>query len=53
MGILDFTAAEGMIGMPPAVARNLWGEASAAAGQDVSVTYKKLQKGVAATLLAG
>ena len=44
-GVLDFTAPEGTLRIPPAVAHNLWGPRTLAAGQDVSVTYKRLQRG--------
>ena len=44
-GVLDFTAVEGTVGIPPAMARNLWGPGTVASGQDVAVTYKKLQRG--------
>ena len=45
VGVLDFTAPEASIQMPPAVALNLWGPKGAAAGQDVTITYSKLQQG--------
>ena len=45
-GVLDFTAVEGTIGMPPLVARNLLGEHDGASDQtSVTVTYRRLQKG--------
>ena len=44
-GVLDFTAVEGTVGVPPAVAHNLWGPGAIASGQDVAITYKKLQRG--------
>lgn len=45
-GVLDFTAVEGTVAMPPLVARNLFGsEAGVPHGQSVKVTYRRLQKG--------
>ncbi|CAL5229441.1 g12764 [Coccomyxa viridis] len=45
-GVLDFTAVEGTIAVPPLVARNLFGpEAGASQDRTVAVTYRRLQKG--------
>lgn len=44
-GVLDFAAAEGTVGIPRALARILWGAEAHASGQDVLVTYRKLQRG--------
>ena len=44
-GLLSFSAAEGTIGIPPAVAENIWGPGSVPSGQDVKVTYRKLARG--------
>lgn len=45
-GVLEFTAVEGTIAVPPLVARNLFGaEAGVPQGHSVTVTYQKLQKG--------
>ena len=46
-GVLEFTAVEGTIAVPPLVARNLFGaEAGVPQGHSVTVTYRKLQKGM-------
>lgn len=47
-GVLDYTAVEGTVGMPPQVLRNLFGDGAAAAppeGSRVTVSYRRLPKG--------
>lgn len=44
-GVLDFTAVEGTVGLPTAMAQSLWGSAATPSGQDVTVTYRKLDRG--------
>lgn len=44
-GLLDFNAAEGTIGIPPAVAASLWPEHPLLQREPVTVTYRRLEKG--------
>lgn len=47
-GVLDFTAVEGTIAVPPVVARNLFGHGGDTPQEtSVSVTYRRLPKGKA------
>ena len=46
-GLLSFTAPEGTVGIPKAVAENLWGVGAVPSGQDVKITYRKLLRGLA------
>ena len=52
-GVLDFSAAQGTIGVPEHLIRNLWG-LTTGDGQchgHVIVTYRKLPKGIASAVL--
>ena len=46
-GVLEFSAVEGTVAIPPLVARNLFGDGASAPpqGAAVTVTYRKLPKG--------
>ena len=46
-GVLDFNATEGMVAVPPLVARNLFGDGAGTPpdGATVTVTYRRLPKG--------
>ena len=46
-GVLEFSAVEGTVAVPPLVARNLFGDGASAPpqGASVTVTYRKLPKG--------
>ena len=44
-GVLDYTAVEGTVGVPPLVSRNLFDAELPPAGAAVAVTYCKLPKG--------
>ena len=46
-GLLDFTAGEGTVGVPPQVAASLWPSGTVPLGEQVTVTYRRLEKGVA------
>lgn len=52
-GVLDFSAAQGTVGVPEHLIRNLWG-LTTGDGQchgHVIVTYRKLSKGTATTVV--
>lgn len=51
-GVLAFTAAEGTVGMPPQVARNVFGDGTSVPpeGATVDVLYKRLPKGAMTNL---
>ena len=44
-GVLDFTAPEGHIMVPPQVAASLWPEGAIPSGATLTATYKRLEKG--------
>ena len=46
-GLLDFTAGEGTVGVPPQVAASLWPSGSVPVGEQVTITYRRLEKGAA------
>jgi hypothetical protein len=51
-GVLDFTSVEGTVGIPSTVSRNLFGRGAQAAaeGSYVTITYRRLPKGVLALI---
>lgn len=44
-GLLDFTAPEGTVGIPPQVAASIWGTEEFPAEETLTVTYRRLEKG--------
>jgi hypothetical protein len=44
-GVLGFTAADGVAGLPPQVIASLWENGQIPEGERVTVTYRRLEKG--------
>lgn len=56
VSVLDFTAGPGTVGLPSQVAASLWPAGEIPSGEKVTVTYRRLEKGVppeSQTLLLG